>query len=253
MQKWQQFFDAYADRYDAEVFTQNTAAEVQFILDRLRPAAGDRLLDVGCGTGRHSVPLAAHGIQVTGVDVSPSMLRIAAERAAAAGVAVEWVNANAVDFVRPNTFDVAICLCEGALCLLGADDDPLAHDETVLRNLFRSLKPRGRCLFNVLNACRHIRMFSDEDVAAGRFDVLNLTERSSDVAALLPTDPADVQLRERSYTPPELRRLLAWIGFEVVGIYGGTAGAWHLGAPKLDEYELMALAGRPAVSDQQVQ
>ena len=93
----------------------------------------------------------------------------------------------------------------------------------------------------MLNGYRQIRAASDETVASGRFDVLNLTERS-DATEYMPQADADLQLRERGYTPPEFRRMLIAAGFRISGIYGGTAGDWGLRPPKLDEYELMVIA-----------
>lgn len=241
MSDWQRFFDAFATRYDQEVFTKNTEAEIRFIVEHLQPPPGGRILDMGCGTGRHSVALARHGFRVTGVDLSPGMLSVAHRRAETADVDVEWVQADATRFTRPKAFDTLICLCEGAMCLLTADDDPFEHDLAIIRNMHDALAPGGGLLLNVLNACRHIRMYSDADVAAGRYDILAMAERS-DAPACLGDDAQGLDVRERGYTPPEFRRMLTDTGFEVVGIYGGTAGAWNLQPPSLDEYELMAIA-----------
>lgn len=246
MNDWQRFFDGYAEKYDQQVFTKNTEAETPFIVEHLRPPAQATILDLGCGTGRHSVALAKLGYRVTGVDLSGGMLALAEKRAQAAAVAVEWVQADAVKFVRPDAFDAAICLCEGSVCLLAADDDPLERDVTILRNIHRSLRPGGRLMLNVLNGYRQIRAASDETVASGGFDVLHLTERT-DAAEHMP-DAGGLQLRERGYTPPEFRRMLASADFNIDGIYGGTAGDWGLRPPKLDEYELMALVEKPGTS-----
>ena len=245
MNDWQRFFDLFAPRYDCEEFTRNTEAEVRFIRERLRPPPGGRILDVGCGTGRHSVGLARLGFRVTGVDLSGQMLALARQRAEEASVEVEWVHADATSFVRTDGFDAAICLCEGAMCLLGADDDPLQHDLTILHNVHSALRPRGRCLVNVLNGCRQLRAYNDDDIAVGRYDVLNMTE-ASDVLDYWPDITEGFQVRERGYTPPEIRRMFAWTGFRILGLYGGTAGAWNLQTPKLDEMELMIIAERPA-------
>jgi 2-polyprenyl-3-methyl-5-hydroxy-6-metoxy-1,4-benzoquinol methylase len=255
---WQGFFDRYAPQYEQECFTKNTEFELRFLLEKLNLEPGMTLLDVGCGTGRHSVGLAAAGLKVTGVDLSSGMLKQAAAAADRVGTTAEFVHSNAVDFVRPEAFDVAICLCEGAICLLGHDDDALTRDEVILENVFASLKPGGRFLMNVLSAFRHIRMYSDEDVASGKYDVLTLTERSTVDTLLPPEEGVDSsgepgsansdqqQPRERGYTPPEIRRMLLAAGFEVEGIYGGTAGAWNLQPPLLDEYELMIFSRKPA-------
>jgi SAM-dependent methyltransferase len=245
MNDWQRFFDEFAPRYDQEVFVQNTEAETEFLIGHLRLSHGARILDVGCGTGRHSVALAQRGYQVTGVDLSREMLGVARRRADSASVAVEWIHADAAAFVKPEAFDAAISLCEGAVCLLTADDDPLERDQNILGNIARSLRGGGRFVLNVLNACRQIRAYNDEDVLSGRFDVANLTELS-DASAHLAKGSPTLHIHERGYTPPEIRRVLTWVGFDVIGVYGGTAGDWGLRPPKLDEIELMAIAERPA-------
>lgn len=244
MNTWQQFFDRFADRYDLEEFTHHTETEVRFIVEHLRPPDRGRILDLGCGTGRHSVALAQLGYEVTGVDLSPGMLALARRRADAAAVQVAWAVADATAFEPTTSYDAVICLCEGAMGLLSGTDDALGHDQAILNTVTRALRPGGRFLLNVLNACRQIRAFSDADVAAGRFNVLDLTELSA-VTELLPDFRPEPPPRERGYTPPELRRMLLAAGLDVLGIYGGTAGDWGLRPPKLDEMELMALAERP--------
>ncbi|MCB0186742.1 MAG: class I SAM-dependent methyltransferase [Caldilineaceae bacterium] len=55
-------------------YTQNWQQEVDFLEQELDIASGGRILDVGCGTGRHAVELARRGYQVTGLDFSAGML-----------------------------------------------------------------------------------------------------------------------------------------------------------------------------------
>jgi ubiquinone/menaquinone biosynthesis C-methylase UbiE len=92
---WQQFFDWHAPDYMDNVFTRATDEEVEFLIEHLGLGAGQRVLDIGCGTGRHSVRLAAYGCEVTGVDISEGMLAQAKHAAEEAGVTVNWVQADA--------------------------------------------------------------------------------------------------------------------------------------------------------------
>jgi SAM-dependent methyltransferase len=241
MHPWQQFFDRFAPRYDDQVFTRNTEAEIKFILSHASPPPHGTILDLGCGTGRHAVPLATRGFRVTGVDISDGMLRIAADRARRANARVEFIRDDACTFIRPNAFDTAICLCEGAFCLLREGDDPIRHDATILRNIHASLKPGGTLILNALSALRTIRAATDADIAEGRFDPMTMTERS-DVRSLAPDMPITASLRERSYTAPELHLLADQAGLRVGGVYGGTAGNWGLRPVTLDDYELMVIA-----------
>jgi len=71
---WYRYFQAAAGTYDDEVFTGATEDEVRELSALLELRPGQRLLDLGCGTGRHAVPLAGRGLAVTGVDLSPAML-----------------------------------------------------------------------------------------------------------------------------------------------------------------------------------
>ncbi len=238
---WRRFFDEFAPRYDDEVFTKNTAAEVEFIIEHTGTPPGGAILDLGCGTGRHSVPLALAGFLVTGVDLSEGMLEIAERRAQQAGVSVEFVRANAVEFTRPDAFDTVICLCEGSFGLLSEGDDAIKRDATILRNIAVSLKPGGVVILNALSALRAVRAATEDAVASGRFDPMTLTERS-DAHDLLPDAAFSIELRERFYTAPELRHMAEAAGLSVRGVYGGTAGNWGFRPVTLDDYELMLVA-----------
>jgi SAM-dependent methyltransferase len=240
---WEEFFDAHAPIYDENVFTKNTIQEVDFLLEELSLEPGDAILDVGCGTGRHSIELAKRGYAVTGLDLSSGMLAMAASAAKAANVHVDWVHSNAADFAFPQRFDAAICLCEGGFGLLGQGDDPIGQPLSILCNISRSLKPQARALFTVLNAALMLRKYQNKDVAEGRFNPLTMVES----VEYPPREglPA-VAGRERAFVPTELILLFRLAGMSVLSMWGGTAGNWGRRTLDLDEIEIMVVSRKTA-------
>ena len=238
---WQAFFDGHAARYLDEPFTRATETEVAFLEEILALRSGARILDVGCGTGRHAVRLARDGYRVTGVDISAGMLARASEAACAADVSIELLQADATRMEPGVDFDAAICLCEGAFTLLGADDDPDEHDRAILRRIRAALRPGAPFVLTASSALRQVRRATDDDVAAGRFDPTTLVETSV-YETEGPEGPIVVEGRERSYMPGELARVVREAGFVVEHVWGGTAGDWGARPVRLDEYELMVVA-----------
>ncbi len=236
---WETFFAAHAAIYDDNCFTKNTLAEVDFLLKELQVPPAARILDVGCGTGRHSIELARRGYRMTGLDLSPAMLDRARAKAEAAGVRVNWVQANATRFRFDEPFDAAICLCEGSFGLLGAADDAIEHPLAILSNISRSLKPNAKVLLTVLNGFWMTRMHKQEDVEQDHFNPLTLAQ-TSDVAPTGGHWP--VRVTERAFVPTEMVLLCRMAGLTVLNIWGGTAGNWGHRKIDLDEIEIMVVA-----------
>jgi SAM-dependent methyltransferase len=240
---WEAFFDAHAPVYEDNVFTKNTVREVDFLLEELSLQPGSSILDVGCGTGRHSIELAKRGYSVTGLDLSSEMLTRAADAAKAASVNVDWIRADATRFTLPRKYDCAVCLCEGSFGLLGQGDDPISQPLSILCNISRSMKPQAKAVLTVLNATAVLRKYTNKDIAEGRFDPLSMVESS----VLPPREglPA-IAVRERAFVPTELTLLFRLAGMSVLNMWGGTAGNWGRRPLDLDEIEVMIVSHKIA-------
>jgi 2-polyprenyl-3-methyl-5-hydroxy-6-metoxy-1,4-benzoquinol methylase len=239
--EWETFFDGYATNYMTETFTRNTVKEIDFTIEELKLVPGSSVLDIGCGTGRHSMELARRGYVVTGVDISSGMLAEAERAAKEAGVKVGWVHQDATKFKSRRKFDAAICLCEGAFSLLGSADHPIEHDLAILRNINGALKPGARLILTAPNGFEKIRKYTQEDVDRGKFDPMMMVETVT-MKWITPRGKKSVVTRERGYVPTELLMLFDEAGFKVEHLWGGTAGNWGRRNVELDEVEIMVVA-----------
>lgn len=164
-----------------------------------------RLIDLGCGTGRLLVPFAQRGFAVTGVDLADEMLRVAGERAAAAGVSVELRKANLVelDDFPEASFDWVACLFSTLGMVSGA-----AQRRRVLENVYRLLRPGGRFVLHV-----HNRWFNFWDPQGRKWLLRDLLGGSGDVR--MPAHQGVAGLTLHVFTRGETVRLLRECGFAV--------------------------------------
>jgi SAM-dependent methyltransferase len=239
--QWEDFYDRHAPFYDRGAFTRHTVAEVDFLLDVLDLPAGAAVLDVGCGTGRHSIEFARRGFSVTGLDVSSGMLGQAALKAAGEGVTVKWVHADAAGYTPQAGFDAVVCLCGSAFTTADAAVEPMVHDRAILANVRAGLRPGGAFVLTTPNGYRRIREVSNEDVTTGVFDPATMVQEREDDFTIAGAE-GRMRYRERLYTLPELITLLAATGFAVEHSWGGTAGRWGRRPLELDEIEMMVVS-----------
>jgi SAM-dependent methyltransferase len=233
------YFEAVAEvlgeaylRYD---FTKGSAQEVAFLLDLLGLEPGSRILDVGCGPGRHAVALAQAGFAVTGVDVSRRFLDLAAASARVAGVGASFFQVDARAMPFDDEFDAVISICQGAFGLMGGDDS------TVLRRMAESVRPGGRVVlttFSALYEAAHRREEATFDVDAGVVHEVSAVRDES--GAEHPVD-----LWTSVYTPRELRLLALGVGLVPEEVWSVEPGAFARRPPDLEHPELMLVARRP--------
>ena len=96
MKKWYELlFENYAQNYDKESYTQGTLGECDFIEKEINFDKSLKILDVGCGTGRHSIELSKRGYAATGIDLSDSLLAKAKEKAEERQLTVHFIKHDA--------------------------------------------------------------------------------------------------------------------------------------------------------------
>ena len=211
-------------------FTKGTVNEVDFIVSELGLQPGARILDVGCGPGRHSHELARRGFLVHGIDISQAFIDLATANAVD-GSSFERMDARAMTF--DNEFDVAICLCQGAFGLMTAG----GHDIDVLTGIRRALKATGTLALSAFNAYFAVKYFEEAVFDAASGVNHEKTEVRNQDGGVLGAD-----LWTGCYTPRELRLMLEKAKMNVRDIFSVDPGAYANAVPSLETSEYLVIA-----------
>jgi 2-polyprenyl-3-methyl-5-hydroxy-6-metoxy-1,4-benzoquinol methylase len=248
-QWYEKLFENYGEKYDKEIFTQGTIGECDFIEKELNFNKSLKILDVGCGTGRHSIELSKRGYITTGIDLSDSQLEKAKEKAKENKLEIEFLKLDARNLPFENKFDVAIMLCEGGFPLMETDE----MNFDILKNVSKSLKNSAKFIFTTLNGLfpiyNSINDFHGENSHDGAhyksetFDLM--TFRDYNITTFTDDDGNEHKLEcnERYYVPSEITWLLKSLGFKKIEIFGAKIGAYSR-EDKLttEDYEMLVVA-----------
>jgi len=185
-----------------------------------------RVLDLGCGPGRHAVPLALRGFQVTAVDASPFLLSKAQEHAKLSNVNIDYVQADMRTFRRPDAFDLAVSMFSS----FGYFADR-ADDRQVAVNLHNNLRSGGVALIDVTGKELTGR-FSPTQITEAegvtrveRHDIIdNWTRIKSQWMLIRENSVQRFEYCVRIYSGQELIDLLRNVGFADVVLYGDLDG-----------------------------
>jgi SAM-dependent methyltransferase len=233
-------YDAIARLYDP--WSQSVVEDVAFYVEEASRAAPGPVVELGVGTGRIAVPVAAAGISVIGVDSSAGMLEICWEAAELAGVAGK-LDLRLGDYSRPPVSDpVNLVLCPFRAYLhLHSEAERLE----ALRAAYDLLVPGGRLVFDVFTPSRedieetHGRWLEREPGIFERADwdtqrrMLTLSLRGPD---------SETTMELAWVSQAEWRALLHEAGFTVNACYG-----WFDRRPWANEEDSIWIATRPGV------
>ena len=224
------FFDEdYLRRYGPHFTAEGTERQVDGIIDLLGYEPPARILDLACGHGRHAIPLAGRGYQVTGFDLSGVFLEQARADARNAGVDVEFVQGDMRELPFEAEFDAVINIFT-AFGYLESDEE----DQKAVACIARALQPGGIFLLETIHRDNLIGRFSenfverhDDGLVVVHKHTFDL-EQSRLVDEILQIEPdgtrTELSNRVRSYTIPEYRKMFEAAGLELVSVYGGLTG-----------------------------
>lgn len=234
MKQWYELlFENYGLKYDQECFVHGTIGECDFFEKELDYDKSRRILDIACGTGRHSLEMTKRGYNITGIDLSESLLQRAMEKAAGENLSITFLKHDARNLPFSQDFDLALMICEGAFPLMETDE----MNYQILLSAAKALKTPGKLIFTTLNGLfplfYSLKEFHESSAEEGnatydnhRFDLLTFRDHNITYAEDDNGKKIELHCNERYYVPPEITWLLKSAGFSKVDIFGAKLGAF---------------------------
>lgn len=249
MKQWyEELFTNYADKYEKEIFTQGTLGEVDFIEKEINYNKNCKILDIGCGTGRHAIELTKRGYNIMGIDLSESMIEKAIENAKNEGITIDFQIADARKLPFTNQFDLVIMLCEGGFPLMETDE----MNFEILKNAAKALNRNGKLIFTTLNGLyplyHSVKDFMDENMVDGvskdnSFDLMTFRDISN---FEIEDDDGNLKVlkaNERYYVPSEITWLLKSLNFSKIDVFGCEIGNFSRDNDlTTEDYEMLIIA-----------
>ena len=251
MKQWyESLFENYAHKYDKECFVLGTAGECDFIEQEINHDKSLKIIDIGCGTGRHSIELTKRGYDVTGIDLSQSQLTRAREKVKDAGLEIDFQRHDARNLPFEGEFDMAIMLCEGGFSLMETDE----MNFEILKNTTKVLKGKGKLIFTTLNGLfplfHSVKEFYKSMAEEGgakcegcSFDLMTFRDHNTTVFEDDAGNKKELKCNERYYVPSEITWLLKTLGYNKIDILGAKLGAYSRN-DKLttEDFEMLVIA-----------
>jgi len=204
--------------------------DLEAVVSFLEAQPGARLLDLACGQGWLTIPLAQRGFQISGFDLSAALLARAEQAAAQAGVQIEWVRGDMRHL--PDRWSGGFEAVTFTLSEFGCFHDE-SDNQRVLDEVARVLKPDGRFVLDiVVNRDGAVQRGETHDYLEG--DGFIVAEKASfDLLTGMQKrvyrwyhqgQRHEAEWQIRTYTPPEVVRMLERGGLRLVAAYGSLAG-----------------------------
>ena len=240
------WFEDVADHLGAAYlrysFTKGTDQEVDFLIGALSLSPGARILDVGCGPGRHAHAFARRGFDVVGVDISERFIALARD-ATPPGAPVRFERADARSLEFDSEFDAVISLCQGAFGLSGGDgsEGSLDPDRAVLDGMARALRPGGRLALSAFSAYFQVRYLGESD----SFDAEQGVHHEHTAVRDEEGREAPVEAWTTCFTPRELRLMAEAAGLRPDHVWAVTPGDYAARPPDIEHPEFLLVATKP--------
>ena len=128
-------------------WVEDTIRQVDFLIDKLKLKGNERILDLACGFGRHSLEFARRGYDVTGVDITPEYVDYATKQAQTENLNARFICSDIRQVSFDNEFDVVLNMADGAIGYLENEEENLK----IFRVISKALKIGGTHFMDIMN------------------------------------------------------------------------------------------------------
>lgn len=215
-------------------WVEETESQVDFLIKTMRLAGSERILDLACGFGRHSIALAERGFRVTGVDITPEYIEDAARTARTRGLSADFICSDIRDIGFSEKFDVVLNMADGAVGYLENDVENLK----IFDRIAAALKPGGKHFMDVCSRAHAERCFPKRTWEIGSHSVsLAQFSWNPDTKRMLyggfdipfgktaqPPASIDAHSSIRLYDKEELRQIMADRGMALLETFSDYRG-----------------------------
>lgn len=240
---WQKAFNKeYFEAFDYIYSEKRGIKETEFVIKKSGIKKDSKVLDLACGQGRHSIPLAKRGIKVTAIDFSNFLINKAKESAIKSKASITFLKKDIRAYSKKNYFDLVILL--GNSFGYFSDKD----NERVIVNVNSSLKKGGKFILDLSNTPSLIKNIGEETNVQS-------TPYGKIISKTLSFNPETFHAKTqwqiihnkkktkfigtlRFYTPPEINSLLKKHNFIIKKTYGSFNGEPY--SPKTKRYIVIA-------------
>lgn len=214
-------------------WVEDTKRQVTFLIDELKLQGGEKILDLACGFGRHSLELARRGFAVTGVDITPAYIQYAKEQAESEGLDARFLCADIREVGFKSEFDLVLNMADGAVGYLEND----AENRKIFAVVSKALKPGGRHFMDIMNGSYAEKHFPCKLWDAGEMGLTLSNLEWDDKTRTLIYGQLDFEYGKalkkpemtegnpiRLYTLTEIAEIMSSVGMKVINSYADFTG-----------------------------
>jgi SAM-dependent methyltransferase len=234
---------AYPPEMDKLPWADKTVSEVDRFVTMLGPRGDERILDLGCGTGRHSLELARRGFSVVGVELLEANVKVGQETAAGQSLSVEFIQADLRELELSGEFDIVVTFNDGGIGYFETEAENLRTFEVIAR----ALKPGGRHLAQTPNRLHAEKHMPEKTWILGTESVELTDHRWNPKSNRLEGTAASIWFGEvfekldpipyssRLYLVDELKDIYAALGMTLTNTFRGSG---KVGRPRDNQFEI---------------